>query len=224
MHNTMKNPEDLNKLLEVKFYVIPRYDSERDMSFPHDKRFGNPIPIDQITNRLEINTRYGDIEEELGGKSLLDSCDIEGSVRLLINGKLILDIDQTTYDLVSAVGIMSQKISHLNLELIKMRKGERSEEDLVWNGSNSLMHIRYSYAIPKDKQNMLIFAYESNNRRGEEVLDRIKFSQLFLLEFKRFFEKIAVIFPEELDTYLRDLEEINFVRGYLLCEELNRQS
>jgi len=222
MYSQAVNSKDINRPLEIEFFVVPRFDSEKDIHLSPRERWRSPISLNQISDKLQINTRYGDFPNDLDGKSLLDSYDIEGAIRLSVNGKCILDIDQTTYDLVSAVGRMSQ-ISHLNLELMKIRKGEGNSKDLVWNGSDSLMHFKYSYRIPKNERNVLVFAYDSNNRRGEETLDRIEFSQIFLLELKRFFEKIITLFPEELDTYLVDLEEINFVRGCLFCEESNHQ-
>lgn len=209
----------------MEFYVIPRFDSEEDMRrLPPEKRWGEPISLHQITNRLQINTEYGEQIKEFDSESLLDSNDIEGAIKLSINGRCVLDINQSTYNLVHLVGALIQKIIDINLELIKIRSSETDDREVEVEGSYPSIYLySYSFRVPVENKNSLVASYHSKERKGEEILDRIEFSRLFLMEAKRFYDKMVLLFPEERDFTLHRLEMINFVRGYLLCEELNQK-
>ncbi|NJK64967.1 MAG: hypothetical protein HC921_21690 [Synechococcaceae cyanobacterium SM2_3_1] len=160
MHNQKINPEDSKKLLEVEFFVIPCFDSEKDMHL--DKRRGDPIPLDQITNRLQINTRYGDLLEEFGGKSILDSNDVEGSLKLSINQKCVLDIDQTTYNLVYLIALPTQYITDINLELIRTRRKEKEKEGLLLQGSDPLSDFQsYSFYFKEEEEELVLKGSDS---------------------------------------------------------------
>ncbi|NJK65002.1 MAG: hypothetical protein HC921_21885 [Synechococcaceae cyanobacterium SM2_3_1] len=229
MYNQKIESTGNSKMLDLKIFVVPY------TNIPHHRRIGNPIPIEQITERTQINTDFEDAFWHDTGEYRDVTLSIVGSIELFVNGKHILDITQETRDLLSLwYGL--DAVTQANLELIRILKGEKEDKDIVFQHSYDEYEIRNhpfscSWIIPRDDKESLILSYESKFGKGEERLNRNKFSQLLLLESKRFFEKILTLFPEQLAVkeehyvsyMLPNLENVNFVRGFLLCEELNRQ-
>ena len=216
-------------MLDLKIFVVPY------TNIPHHRRIGNPIPIEQITERTQINTNFEDAFWHDTGEYRRNYFDIVGSIELFINGKHILDTTQETLNLLSLwYGL--DAVTQANLELIRILRREKEDKDIFFQHSYHEYEIRNhpflcSWTIPKDDKETLIFSYESKFGKGEERLNRNKFCQLLLLESKHFFEKILTLFPEQIAvkeehyvTYiLSNLENVNFVRGFLLCEELNQK-
>lgn len=218
-----------SKMLDLKIFVVPY------TNIPHHRRIGNPIPIEQITERTQINTDFKDAFFEDNGEYKRDYLDIVGSIELFINGKHILDVSQET-DCLLRLWYGLDAVTQANLQLINIFKGEKEDGDIAFQYDYDEYEIRShpfscSWMIPKDDKDTLVFSYESKYGKGEERLNRNKFSQLLILESKRFFEKILTLFPEQLAVkekhytsfILPNLENVNFVRGFLLCEELNHQ-
>ena len=217
MYNLNLTSRDEKKLLEIEIFVTPYFD---EGMYP---KKGLPIPFKQITNRTQINSDLS----RFGRSCYLD---IIGSIKMVVNGKIILDLSQETDFLVSLwYGL--DAVTDANLQLIKILRGEEKDRDIIFHHDYDRYDISSPFSctwlIPQNHKDTLIFSYDSKYGKGEEHLNRNKFSQLFLTESKCFFEKMLTLFPETLDEdtphILLNLENVNSVRGFLLCEELNRQ-
>jgi len=218
------NQENANNLLDVEVFVIPYINT----SIPYEKRLGDPVSIHSIENCAQINPNFketDDIYEDEESNYL----SVMGTIKLSVNGKHILYLGEDITDDLMSDWYVLNSITKVNLNFIKLLDKKNKSGDITVSSTANYHTFSITLTIPESDRSKLIFAYEirykSRHEKGEEHLDRIKFSQMFLLESKRFFEKMLTLFPEELNRHhmLLDLEEINFVRGYLLCEELNCQ-